>query len=186
MLDRLQEALDGLAALVDRVKQGTYSDVELRDEMLRWEREDAGGSGGLAELAIDALAYQLSEQAITGSMQEVAGDLQALQRLKAALFPPEELRPVEVDPTPEYRAQFPQARAFQSREVRIIAMPEAGGWHVTVSHPERYPTWEELRAAAGVVSGVQTMWVYMPLAGGPGPVASNVIHLFESPPPELT
>ena len=37
MLDRLQEALDGLAALVDRVKQGNYSDGELRDEMLRWE-----------------------------------------------------------------------------------------------------------------------------------------------------
>ncbi len=183
MLDRLQEALDGLSALVDRVTQDDYSDEELRAEILRWESEDAEGRGGLAELAIHALGYQLAEQGMSsGSIEEVAGEMLALQRLKAALFPSEELHPVEVDPAPAYREQFPQARAFRIREVQIIAMPEAGGWHVSVSHPERYPTWEELRAAAGVASGVSTMWVYMPLAGGPGPIASNVVHLFETPP----
>ena len=181
MLDRLRRALDGLTALVDRVAQGNYSDGELREEMLGWESEDAEGRGGLAELALHALEYQLSEQAMRTSIEDVAGDARALQRLKTALFPPEELRPVEVDPAPEFGARFPQARTFRIREVQIIAMPEAGGWHVSVSLRVRYPTWEELRAAAGVVGGVSTMWVYMPLAGGPGPTASNVIHVFETP-----
>jgi hypothetical protein len=186
MLDRLQEALDGLNALVDRVVQGDYSDEELRDEMLRWEREDCEGRGGLAELAIHALGYQLAEQGITsGSIENTLAEMQALQRLKAALFQSEELRPVEVNLPPEYRERVPQARAFRIGEVQIIAEPEAGGWHVSVSHPGRYPTWEELRAASGVVNGVSSMWAYMPLSGGPGPYASNVIHLFETPPADF-
>jgi hypothetical protein len=183
MLDRLQGALDGLTALVDRVAQGDYSNEELREEMLRWESTDAEGRGGLAELAIHALEYQLAEQGLrSGSMENVTDEMLALQRLKTALFPTEELRPVEVDPGPWYREHLPGARTFRIAGVQITASPEAGGWHVSVSHPDRYPTWEELRAAAGVVSGVQTMWIYMPLAGGPGPIASNVIHMFETPP----
>jgi hypothetical protein len=185
MLDQLQEALDGLTALVDRVTQGDYSDdEELRAEMLRWEEEDARGSGGLGELAISALEYQLAEQGVRGSMEEAAVEMRALQRLKAALFPAEEPRPVEVAPAPAYRERFPTARAFRIGSVQILAAEEAGGWHVSVSHPERFPTWEELRAAAGVASGVSAMWVYVPLDGEPGAIASNVIHLFETPPVE--
>lgn len=85
MLDRLRKALDGLTALVDRVMQGEHSDEELRDEMLRWESEDAEGRGGLAELAISALYYQLAGEGVSGSLEENAAREQALRRLEAAL-----------------------------------------------------------------------------------------------------
>jgi len=89
---------------------------------------------------------------------------------------------VEVDPAPAFKERFPDARAYRIREVQIIVEPEGESWHVSVSHPERFPTWEELRTAAGLATGTDAMWVYMPLSGGASPVESNVVHLYEVPP----
>lgn len=88
---------------------------------------------------------------------------------------------MKVDPAPEFRERFQEARAFRIGEVRVIAEPEAEGWHVSVSHRGRFPTVEELRTAATLASGVDTMWVPLPVPGGQGPVPSTVIHLFENP-----
>jgi hypothetical protein len=187
MTEHVQGALDGLATLVERVTRGNYSDEELRQEMLSWEREDARRSGKLADAAIAALEYQLAGQGLTGSMEEATEELEALQRLKAALKPEvKELRPVEVEPAPELRARFPTARTYRIGEVQIIATPEEVGWHVSVNHPERHPTWDELHAASSV-AGVSTMWAYMPLSGGPpgGAAANFTVHLFERPPADL-
>lgn len=182
MLDQLQEALDGLTALVDRVTQGNYSNEELRTEMLRWEREDAEGRGGIAELAISALHYQLAGEGISGSIEENAIREQSLRRLEAAFFPSTAMGLVEVDPAPEFRQRFPSARAFRIGEVQVIAEPEAEGWHVSVSHRDRFPTIEELRTAASLASGVDTMWIPLPVPGRQGTRPSTtVIHLFETP-----
>lgn len=195
MIEHVQVALDRLATLVEHVMHGNYSDEELRLKMLWWEREDARRSGKLADAAIFALEYQLAEQGLTllaeqgltEPTEEVTDKLQALQRLKAALKPEaKELRPVEVEPAPELRARFPAVRTYRIGEVEITATPEEGGWHVSVSHPERHPTWDELKAASSVAR-VPAMWAYIALSGGPpgGAVTSFTVHLFERPPADL-
>lgn len=182
MLEQLRKALNALADLVESVAQGGYSDEELRDEMLRWEREDAEGRGGLAELAISALRYQLAQQGANGPIEQHAAREQALRRLEAALFPSADLGLIEVDPAPEFSQRFPSARAFRIGESQVIAEPEAEGWHISVSHRERFPTIEELRVAATLANGADTLWIPLPVPGGQGPVPSTVIHLFETPP----
>ncbi len=187
MIEHVQVALDELAALVERVTRGNYSDEELRQEMLRWKREDARRSSKLADAAIATLEYQLAGQGLTESMEEATEKLQALQRLKAALKPEaKELRPMEVEPPPQLKARYPTVRTYRIGEVQVIATPEEEWWHVSVIHPERYPTWDELQAASSV-AGVSTMWAYMPLSGGPpgGSAARLTVHLFERPPEDL-
>jgi hypothetical protein len=186
VIERLQEAVDGLDSLVDRTVRGDHSDAELREEMLHWEREDAGGSGKLAETAISLLEYQLAEQGISAEDlhgSEEAERSRALQRLKAALMPePEDMLPREAPLDPAYQERFPQARGFTVGTAQGIMSPEEYGWHISVSHPERYPTWEELQAAASLLEGAPAMWAMVPLQENVGGIASNVVHLFERPP----
>ena len=182
MLDQLQKALDGLIPLVDRVAQSDHSNEELRTEILRWESEYAEGRGGLAELAIAALHYQIAGEGVSGSIEENAAREQALRRLEVALFPAAVMGIVEADPAPEFKQRFPSARGFRIGEAQIIAEPTGEGWHVSVSHRDRYPTVEELRGAASLTEGVDTMWIPLPVPGSQGQRPNKVIHLFEIPP----
>lgn len=49
------------------------------------------------------------------------------------------------------RSPYPGAEAWQYGECRVILSQEwhrgALRWHMSISHPERYPTWDELRDA---------------------------------------
>lgn len=182
MLDQLQEALDGLTPLVDGVARGSYSEEDLRDEMLAWESDHAGGNAGLAELAISTLRFRLAGEGMRGSIEENAEREQALRRLEAALFPPAEAGLVEVEAAPEFAERFPDARMYHMGEVQVIAEEEEGGWHVSVSHRERLPTVEELRTAATLAGGADVMWVPLSVPGGAEPLPSTVVHLFETPP----
>lgn len=47
---------------------------------------------------------------------------------------------------------IPTARAFvfegeEGVEVRVIVSRDAGRWHISISVADRYPTWEEIKAA---------------------------------------
>lgn len=186
MIDRLQGAVEGLDSLVGRTIGGDYSDTELREEVLRWEREDAGNSGKLAEIAISLLELQLAERGASSGYSadsEETERLRALQRLKGALMPePEDMLPREAPLNPAYQQQVPQARGFRVGVAQGIITPEEHGWHISVSHPDRFPTWDELRAASSLVQGAPAMWARVPVEEEVGRIASNVVHLFERPP----
>jgi hypothetical protein len=38
----------------------------------------------------------------------------------------------------------PGARAYAANHLRAIVGRSAAGWHMSVSHPGRYPTWDEI------------------------------------------
>jgi hypothetical protein len=38
-------------------------------------------------------------------------------------------------------------RAYQWGDVRVFVGIEAGKWHLSISTPYRYPTWDEIKAA---------------------------------------
>ncbi len=186
MIERLQKAIDGLDPLVDRTVRGDHSEAELRDEVLRWEREDAEGNGRLSEMAISLMELQLANQGLPAEdphTSEEVERLRALQRLRAALMlEPEDMLPREAPLDPAYQERFPQARGFRVGTAMGILTPEEHGWHISVSHPDRYPTMDELRSAAGLVQGAEAMWAMVPLQTDIGGIASNVVHLFERPP----
>lgn len=41
----------------------------------------------------------------------------------------------------------PNARAFRFGECLVIVGHSRDGWHLSISHPHRYPTWDEIKAA---------------------------------------
>lgn len=41
----------------------------------------------------------------------------------------------------------PNARAFRLGECLVIVGHSEDGWHLSISHPTRYPTWDEIKEA---------------------------------------
>lgn len=41
----------------------------------------------------------------------------------------------------------PGARAFKMGQCKVILSQDMGLWHISVSHPKRYPSWDEVKAA---------------------------------------
>jgi len=38
-----------------------------------------------------------------------------------------------------------QQGVFKEKELRVIVSKDSGYWHLSVSHPTRYPTWDEIK-----------------------------------------
>lgn len=48
----------------------------------------------------------------------------------------------------EIPSPVPGARAYaMGRHLRVIVGIEFGRWHLSISHPKRYPTWDEIKEA---------------------------------------
>lgn len=47
----------------------------------------------------------------------------------------------------EIVSPVPYCRAFMWGDLKVFAGKEPPGWHMSISHPYRYPTWEEIKAA---------------------------------------
>ena len=47
----------------------------------------------------------------------------------------------------EIPSPVPGAQAYAMGQIRIIVGIEAGLWHLSISHPKRYPTWDEIKKA---------------------------------------
>lgn len=41
--------------------------------------------------------------------------------------------------------RFPETKAFDFGELSIFAGKEQGRWHLSIAHPDRLPTWEEIK-----------------------------------------
>jgi len=56
--------------------------------------------------------------------------------------------PIEIYIPPHVRASLePGARAFRLGECLVFVGHSADGWHMSISHPSRYPTWDEIKEA---------------------------------------
>jgi hypothetical protein len=66
------------------------------------------------------------------------------------MLKPPPLKPFRLRPTPnwkEIRSPIPNSRAFRWGDLSVIVGKEPTGWHISVAHPQRYPTWDEIKAA---------------------------------------
>ena len=68
----------------------------------------------------------------------------------------------------------------RSRELRVIVSIDDGKWHVSVSHPSRYPFWEELKAIRYTFCPNSiTMGILFPPMEEYVNVHPNCFHLYE-------
>jgi hypothetical protein len=42
---------------------------------------------------------------------------------------------------------IPGIKAYQRGSIRALVSKDDGSWHISVSHPHRYPKWDEIRQA---------------------------------------
>jgi hypothetical protein len=68
---------------------------------------------------------------------------------RAAVSNPDRRREIkEIGIPPATKALLePGTRAFRMGGCHILVSRQKVGWHLSVSHPERLPTWEEMRDA---------------------------------------
>ena len=66
------------------------------------------------------------------------------------------------------RKRAPAVRGFRLGRVEILAEPTPNGWQLSVSHPDRFPTFEELMLARGATGDRdKTFAAVIPAASAP-------------------
>lgn len=186
---RAYEALDGL---VGRLAVGEPGGPRLREEVRRWRREDCRDATTLAKAAVLALRYELGSGALAGDPEGAAPRLRALAGVEALLEPPAEGDEPEISRVnlPEaLRRSVPNARGYRMGRFQILFEPSDGPprGHLSVSHPSRYPTWEELLRAREAPGGPPpNLWAWLPKPGE-GATGANpyTVHLYVLPPREF-
>lgn len=87
-----------------------------------------------------------------------------------------------------FRAQPPKARGFRMGELQIIfeSLKLPGGvsnGHLSVSHPTRYPTFDELLEARKAPGGkVPSLWVWLPKPAEQERMHPYTLHIDVLPP----
>jgi len=83
-------------------------------------------------------------------------------------------------------AFLPATRAYRKGELTILVGLEGGSWHLSISHPERYPTWDEIKTARyDLVPHHLTMAMLLPPPDEYVNVHLNCFHLHQLLPQEL-
>jgi hypothetical protein len=78
------------------------------------------------------------------------------------------IRPIDLPPTiaAAQRAGMMEAdlKAFKMGKLHIfVGFDNVEGWHLSISHPERYPTWDEIaKARYELVPDAVTMVMFLP------------------------
>lgn len=92
-------------------------------------------------------------------------------------------KPVEIFlPERVKRALEPGAKAYQLGECLVFVgqHPESGRWHLSISHPKRYPHWDEIKAARyQLVPNDITMAMLLPPKEQYVNIHPNCFHLWE-------
>lgn len=166
-------AYSGLEALVEAMSAGATSGDDVGREAGRWMREDAGGSLTLCKAAVFAMRHEAGVRGAEGDGGRAKATLRALDLVDRALDPPEDAssppkmpRPVPVPHALKKKA--PGVRGFRLGRVEILAEPKPEGWRLSVSHPDRFPSVEELMLARGVTRDVdKTFAAIIPAASAP-------------------
>lgn len=185
--EAFEDAYAALVELVARAASGAVKPEDLGQEADRWRADSCRGAGALARAATNALRHELASRGLAeGNAQDetgIADKLRSLSRIEAVLENGEQAsiarqtnggsrapegRIVEVALPEAFRAQHPKARGFRMGELQIIFEPQKlpGGvsnGHLSVSHPSRYPTFEELLEVRKAPGGkVPNLWVWLP------------------------
>jgi hypothetical protein len=65
----------------------------------------------------------------------------------------------------------------------LVGWEPGNGWHLSISHPTRYPTWDEIKAARyDLLPDDCTMGMLLPPSGEYVNVHPNCFHLHEVDP----
>lgn len=79
-------------------------------------------------------------------------------------------------------------RLFMAGQLRLIVSLEPIGWHLSISHPRRYPTWDEIADARyRFIPDNATMAMLLPPRGEYVNIHETCLHLYQvafEPPPE--
>lgn len=191
-----------LVALVTQISRAEVpkeiSHEVLEEKVDKWKHADCRGAATLAEAAVKALQYELASRGLREGAGTVQEDLRALSHIESVLARPvsgerEALGPkiVEVVLRDAYRKDHPRARGFKMNdEFQILFEPgEAGGpphAHLSISHPRRYPTFEEiLQAASAPGVAPPNLWALVPERGQQHSIFEKTVHLYVRPPEGL-
>lgn len=75
----------------------------------------------------------------------------------------------------------PGSEAFMFRGCSVIVGKEKGRWHLSIAHPKRLPTWEELRDARYEFTPADvTMVMVLPRPEQYVNIHPNCLHLWET------
>lgn len=67
--------------------------------------------------------------------------------------------------------------------LKVFVAVEEGAWHLSISHPSRYPTWDEIKEARyRLLPDEIYMAMILPPSGEYVNVHENCFHLWEVPP----
>ena len=187
ILEGLEEAHDALIGLVRRVASGDVRDEVLGEEVDAWRRENCRGRATLAEAASSATRYALESRGLREGPASVSKELRALGSVRSVLERPagEQEEIVEVGLAEDFVRENPKARGFRMGELKIIFRPTTkrdGVVHFSVSHPFRYPTWEELLRARKAPGGPPHLWAWLPKPGTEPGIDPYTLHLYFVPP----
>ena len=196
-----EAAYEALVELVGRISSDDVAPPAVREEVNLWQSSYCRGAATLAEATLKALRYELASAGLVegaGSMEDKKEALQALARVESILRPPPQVfestgengQPeiVEVGLPDQLRRQMPKGRGFRMGEFQIIFEPHQGPphGHLSISHPSRYPAFEELQDAAGAPGGpAPNLWALIPKPQQRQSMTGKTVHLYVMPPQEL-
>jgi hypothetical protein len=103
---------------------------------------------------------------------------------RAALKNPDRTRNIrEIEIPPHVEALLePGSRAFFMGRCRIIVSQQLAGWHLSISKPDKLPTWEEVRDARyALVPDEATMALLLPPSAEYVNVHEFCLQLYEIP-----
>lgn len=76
-------------------------------------------------------------------------------------------------------------KTYQKGLLTIMVSPEPEGWHMSIAHPERFPTWAEIKQARYILLPDEiTMAQLLPPAAEYVNLHNNCFHLWEVSPDE--
>lgn len=75
---------------------------------------------------------------------------------------------------------IPNGRAFQLGSIKALVSNDGGKWHISVSHPMRYPKWDEIaKARYDLVPNDAFMVMILPPREEYVNLHKNCFHLWE-------
>lgn len=89
-------------------------------------------------------------------------------------------RPAIEVPMPRNLGTEPGSRMYHMGKITVILSQSHFGWHISISHPTRYPRWDEIADARyALIPDEITMGMILPPKDEYVNLHSNVFHLWE-------
>lgn len=74
----------------------------------------------------------------------------------------------------------PETKRFKSGNLNVLVSQEPDGMHLSISHPHRYPSWDEIKSARyDLLPSEKTFAMILPPPGDYVNIHENCFHLYE-------